>query len=116
MAALMIRPGCCLLTLVALATPALAQQDPFRVVNGARLPAIALNVVPSGHEGWGPNQLTRGPLQPGATLSMHPPGSAGCRFDFRLQLQDGQEAVRRDADVCKDRTVVLGAVDAPPRP
>lgn len=110
------RLGYWLLALLATALPALAQQDPFRVVNGARLPAVALNVVPSGHEGWGPNQLTRGPLDPGAALSMRPPESAGCHFDFRLQLQDGQEAIRRDADICKDRTVVVGAIGAPPRP
>jgi hypothetical protein len=112
----MIRREYCLIALLASATPVLAQQDPFRVVNGARVPAVALNVVPTGHEGWGPNQLTHGPLEPGGTLSMRPPESAGCRFDFRLQWQDGQEAIRRDADICKDRTVVLGGDGAPPRP
>lgn len=101
----MTRPG--FLTLLALllsAGPALAQYDPFRIVNGATIPATALHLVRSGQEGWGPNLLTRGPLAPGAALSLRPPEAAGCRFDIRLAFEDGREAIRRDADVCRDRT------------
>lgn len=117
----MIRHSLLSLALALVAMPALAQSDPFRVVNGARQPATALHIVRSGQEGWSGN-LLRGPLAPGATLSMRPPEAAGCRFDLRLVLQDGQEAIRRDANVCHERQVVVGgeasttAPAAPPQP
>ena len=112
----MIRYAILALALATLAGPALAQNEPFRVVNGARLPAIALHIVRSGEDGWGPNQLTRGPLASGAMLSMRPPESAGCLFDMRLLLQDGVEAIRRQVNVCESRTVVLAGPAAAPAP
>ena len=112
------------LALVALAAPALAQNEPFRVVNGTRQAATALNIVRAGQEGWGANFLARGPLPAGDALSMRPPEGAGCQFDIRLVLADGQQAIRRDADVCQQRNLVVGdtaathtpapAADAPP--
>ena len=116
MARSMIRSGPVFLALLITAAPALAQNEPFRVVNGARLPAIALHIVRSGEDGWGPNQLTRGPLASGAMLSMRPPESAGCLFDMRLLLQDGAEAIRRQVNVCDSRTVVLPGPAAAPAP
>ncbi|HWT08986.1 MAG TPA: hypothetical protein VN329_07460 [Roseomonas sp.] len=104
-----------LLAMLATAPPALAQHEPFRVVNGARVPATALHIVRSGRDGWGAN-LLRGPLAPGATLSMRPPEGTNCRFDLRLVFQDGQEAIRRDADVCQERQLVLGVGASAPAP
>ena len=108
---------------LALASPAaLAQTEPFRVVNRTPAPAVALHAVPSGLESWGANLLNRGPLAPGAFLSLRPPERVGCFFDLRLVLQDGQEVVRREADICAERTVdmALGpaaaAVPATPMP
>ena len=95
------------LGLLLLHGPALAQNEPFRIINGAAVPATALHVVRSGQEGWGANLLSRGPLASGSALAMRPPEAAGCQFDIRLVLQDGREAVRRDADVCRDRAISL---------
>ncbi|WP_219763735.1 hypothetical protein [Roseomonas alba] len=107
----MIRPlSAALVGLLLLLRPALAQNEPFRVVNGSAQPATALHVVRSGQADWGPNLLGRGPLPPGRAFSLRPPEAAGCHFDFRLVLQDGQEAVRRDADVCAERSISV----APP--
>ena len=116
MARSMIRSGLAFLALLASIAPALAQNEPFRVTNGARLPAVALHIVRSGEDGWGPNQLTRGPLAPGEMLSMRPPESAGCLFDMRLLLQDGAELIRRQVNVCESRAVVLPGPAAVPAP
>ncbi len=110
----MIRHRLLLLVVLAWASPALAQNEPFRIVNGAGVPATTLNIVRAGQDGWGSNLLSRGPLRPGAQLSMRPPEGAGCRFDLRLLLQDGQEIIRRDADVCQDRLLVVGGEAAAP--
>ncbi|MEO3473630.1 hypothetical protein AAFN86_17310 [Roseomonas sp. CAU 1739] len=109
----MMRHGLLIVALATLPWPALAQNEPFRVVNGTSLPATALHVVRSGQDGWGANLLTRGSLAPGAVLSMRPPESAGCTFDIRLLLEGGREAIRRDADVCQERSIVVSAAPVP---
>ena len=85
--------------------PALAQNEPFRVINGATVPATATYIVRSGTEGWGDNLLTHGVLAPGQMLSLRPPEAAGCHFDIRLVLQDGREAIRHNANVCAERAI-----------
>ncbi len=96
------------LLMLALAAPAVqAQTEPFRVVNRTEAPATVLNAVRSGRPDWGANMLNRGPLAPGAFFALRPSEGSGCRFDLRLVLQDGQEVVRRDADICANRTVAM---------
>jgi S1-C subfamily serine protease len=100
------------------AVPAVAQStEPFRVTNRTTTPATALHAVRSGRTDWGTNLLNRGPLAPGAFFSLRPSESAGCLFDLRLVLQDGQEVVRRNTDICAERSVALaltpGAVTPP---
>ena len=105
-----------LLVLLTAAPPALAQGEPFRVVNAAAAPATGLYVVRSGGEGWGANLLNRGPLAAGAQFGLRAPVGAGCVFDIRLVLQSGEEAVRRDVDVCQERLVSMAAEFRTPPP
>ena len=94
--------------MLAMAAPrAQAQSEPFRIVNRTPLIATSLNAVRSGREGWGGNLLNRGPLGPGGQFSLRPAEGTGCRFDLRMVLQDGQEVVRRNADICAERTVMM---------
>ncbi|MFT8244208.1 trypsin-like peptidase domain-containing protein [Roseomonas sp. BN140053] len=82
---------------------------PFRVVNRTGSEARELFAVRSGRTDWGRNYLTQ-PLAPDATYTMRARAEAGCRFDFRLVLADGREAIRRDNEICAgDRTVALDA-------
>ena len=104
-------------TTLGLAVPdARAQTEPFRIVNRTAAPATALHAVRSGRPDWGGNLLNRGPLAPGAQFALRPAEGAGCRFDLRMVLQDGQEVVRRDTDICAERTVALALPAAPPAP
>lgn len=104
-----------LLGVLALAPPALAQGEPFRVLNASAVQATGLYVVRSGSDAWGANLLNRGPLAAGAQFGLRAPVGAGCRFDIRIVLQTGQEEVRRDVDVCAERTVAMaGAFRSPP--
>ncbi|MBR0674142.1 hypothetical protein [Neoroseomonas soli] len=105
------------LALLLSAPPALAQTEPFRVVNRTQLAATALHAVPSGQQAWGANLLNQGPLRPGAYFALRPPERAGCRFDLRLVLENGQEVLRREADICAERTVEMApGPAAPPTP
>lgn len=106
-----------LLTALAAAPPALAQGEPFRILNASAAPATELYVVRSGTDAWGGNLLNRGPLAAGAQFGLRAPVGAGCVFDIRIVLQTGQEAVRRDVDVCEERTVPMaGAFRSVPPP
>ncbi|MBR0652936.1 trypsin-like peptidase domain-containing protein [Roseomonas terrae] len=96
-----------LAALVLAAPAALAQGEPFRIVNRTTELATALHAVRSGRPDWGGNLLNRGPLRPGAQFSLRPSEGAGCSFDLRLVLGDGQEVVRRNTNICAQRTVEM---------
>ncbi|MFC0386530.1 S1C family serine protease [Muricoccus vinaceus] len=116
---------------LALATPALspaamaqsptpeapaAAQEGFRVVNRTGQEATALYAVRSGRPDWGSNLLPR-PLAADAGYRLRPNPQAGCRFDLRLVLADGREAVSRNQEICGGREIALepGAVAAAAR-
>jgi S1-C subfamily serine protease len=101
--------------------PAAAQEAAagFRVVNRTGADAVTLNAVraPRGAQGdWGGNLLRPDrPLTSGGGFRVQPNAEAGCRFDLRLVLADGREAVARDRDICSEREVELAGA-APPAP
>ncbi|NMJ41375.1 trypsin-like peptidase domain-containing protein [Roseomonas sp. JC162] len=91
------------------AAPALAQNEPFRIVNRTPEVAVGLFAVRTGRTEWGSNLLNRGPLGPGQTFALRPSEGAGCAFDLRLVLQAGQDVIQRNVDICTNRTVVMAA-------
>mgnify|MGYP005856407443 CR=1 FL=1 len=87
--------------------------DPVRVVNRTGVEATALHAVRSGRPDWGGNLLNRGPLGSGQVFSLRVNPEAGCRFDIRVVLADGREAVSRDRDICAEPRVELATAAAP---
>ncbi|WP_426955884.1 trypsin-like peptidase domain-containing protein [Muricoccus radiodurans] len=116
-----------LLATALVAAPALAQAPApapseavsagFRVTNRTGQEATALHAVRSGRPDWG-NNLIRQNLADGGEFRLRPNASAGCRFDLRLVLADGREAVLRNRDICAEPNVALdaGTVQAAARP
>ena len=107
-----------ILALLLLAAPAAAeppapQAEPVRIANRTGVEATALHAVRSGRADWGGNLLNRGPLGPNQVFSLRPNPEAGCRFDIRLVLADGREAVVRDRDVCAEARVEVATAAAP---
>lgn len=108
------------LALLLLAAPAVAQApapapqaEPVRIANRTGVEATALHAVRSGRADWGGNLLNRGPLGPNQAFSLRPSPEAGCRFDIRLVLADGREAVVRDRDICAETRVEIATAAAP---
>jgi S1-C subfamily serine protease len=109
----------------ALAQPAPAQgqaQNRFQIVNRTGQEASAVHAVRSGRAEWGGN-LAPGPMPTDKALTLRPDADTGCRFDVRLVLGDGREAVKRNQDICASPRVELEAGDvravssaAPTRP
>lgn len=99
------------------AAPAQTAPEPFRIVNRTGADAVALHAVRSGRPDWGGNLLgPRGPLPSGQGFALRPAQGGGCRFDVRLVLADGREAVARDRDICAPPRVVELTQAAAPRP
>jgi S1-C subfamily serine protease len=105
----------------ATAPPTAAQaEEGFRVLNRTGQDATALFAVRSGRPDWGGNLLPRN-LADGRAYRLRPDPQAGCRFDVKLVLADGREAVSRGQDICAQRDVPLepaaiAAAGAAPRP
>lgn len=102
------------------APPAPASETPapgFRLVNRTGEPATALHAVRSPRgagSDWGNSLLTPGrPLPANAGFRVVPNDPAACRFDLRLVLGDGREAVLREQDVCANRNIELAGAAAP---
>ncbi|HEY8611935.1 MAG TPA: serine protease [Roseomonas sp.] len=92
---------------------ATAAEEGFRVFNRTGQEATALHAVRSGRPDWGNNLLPRA-LPSGASYRLRANPQAGCRFDIKLVLANGQEAVSRNQEICAQREVSMepGAVVA----
>jgi serine protease Do len=98
-----------LLLLILSPLPARPQTEPVRILNQTELSAHSFFAVQTGRQDWGSNLLTRGPLQPGAELRLHPAQNTGCRFDLRMVLSDGREIINRGMDICAEKVVTMQA-------
>lgn len=100
--------------LLAVSPAAVAQQpageNRIQVVNRTGQDATALYAVRDGRADWGQNTLPR-PMPTDKSFTLRTRGEAGCRFDLRLVVQDGREAVLRDRDICAEPRVVFAAGD-----
>ncbi|MBO1075835.1 trypsin-like peptidase domain-containing protein [Roseomonas marmotae] len=89
-----------------LAVQAQPAQNRFQIVNRTGQEASAVHAVHSGRKDWGGN-LAPGPMPTDKALTLRPDADTGCRFDVRLVLRDGREAVKRGQDICATPRVVL---------
>jgi len=107
---------------VLLLAPAARAQEShqFHVVNRTGEQATALHAVRAGRgaeNDWGRNLLRPDrPLAPDAGFRVRTNPAAGCRFDLRLVLADGREAVLRDRDVCSSPEIEVASAARPAVP
>ncbi|MDQ1081228.1 trypsin-like peptidase domain-containing protein [Pseudoroseomonas cervicalis] len=95
-----------------------AEEHRIQVVNRTGQDATALHAVRSGRADWGNNTLPR-PMPTDKSFTLRSRAEAGCRFDLRLVVADGRQAVLRNRDICATPRVEIGAGDlraAPTRP
>ncbi|CAH0291043.1 hypothetical protein ROS9278_04230 [Roseomonas sp. CECT 9278] len=100
-------PALVLASMLLSVAPALAQSQPIRVRNMATISATGIFLAPTGTSAWGANLLGNQFLPPRAFLSVQLGEGGGCRFDVRMVLRDGREALRTDVDVCAERVVTM---------
>ena len=102
-----------LVGLLAGATRAEAQNR-FWLQNNTGQAIVAANVSPSRVQDWGPNILTRGPVQPGMQVWVEPT-FADCFLDIRVRFADGTEDGHLGVQACTLSRIVFGP-DAPVAP
>jgi hypothetical protein len=97
--------------LLALAAPALAQEDDgsFNLTNRSNRVIERLYASPNNTEQWGDDRLAGDrSLANGASLAVRMPPGGGCRTDLRIAFAGDVVEERRDIDTCADRDVVVG--------
>ncbi|MBO1078486.1 trypsin-like peptidase domain-containing protein [Roseomonas haemaphysalidis] len=97
-------------TLPVVAAAQAPAQNRFQVVNRTGQEASSVQAVRTGRGDWGGN-LAPGPMPTDKALTLRPDADSGCRFDVRLLLADGREAMKRDQDICATPRVALEAGD-----
>jgi len=106
-----------LVAMLAGAAPA-AAQNRFWLQNNTGQTIVAANVSPSRVTEWGPNILTRGPLEPGMQVWVEP-GFPDCYLDIRVRFADGTEDGHLGVHACTLSRIAFGAdvpQAAPPPP
>ena len=87
-----------------------AEERRVQVVNRTGQDATSLQLVRSGRADWGNNTLPR-PMPTDKSYTLRTRAEAGCRFDIRMAVADGREAVLRGRDICATPRIEIAAGD-----
>lgn len=77
-----------------------AANPSFNLMNRGQKPLQALYASPVGEDGWGPNRLPEGGLDPGGRAAIRLPGDGTCDYKLRAVFRDGQTLSRRSVNLC----------------
>jgi hypothetical protein len=109
-----------LFVLLAGAAAPAAAQNRFWLQNNTGQAIVAANVSPSRVPEWGPNILTRGPLEAGMQVFVEPP-FRDCYLDIKVRFADGTEDGHLGVHACTLSRITFGrdvpnaATPPPPR-
>lgn len=81
----------------------------FELTNRAHDDVVAVSVVARG-EPAAPALPRRAPLRAGGDSATIPVAGAGCVYDFRFEFGNGQHRLYPDIDVCRYRSLSIGAL------
>lgn len=89
------------------ATPALAQDASWEVVNDSALTLMELYASPVAEPGWSDDILGSRAIGPGesGTITVED-GQSLCSYDFQFVMEDGS-IIERRADICTEGQFVL---------
>ena len=95
------------LALVLLASPAVAEDLEFTLVNNSSLKLVEMYVSPHEQDSWGENILNVDAVEPGTqgTISIAD-GETVCDYDMRFVMDNGND-VSATQDLCKLTTFTL---------
>lgn len=96
------------LALVALALPAIAADQDFKILNKTGYQIDEVYVGPHSSSSWGEDIMGRNSLSDGELLNVtFPSRTATCSFDIKVKYNDGDEATWDSVNLCKVSKVTL---------
>ena len=96
------------LAALALASPALADDASFNLVNRATSPVKELFVTPAGDANWGQNRLAGKPIPPAGSFLVKRRADGNCIMDIRAVFADGRAEERKGLNTCNVDAVAVG--------
>lgn len=106
---------------LAIATPALADDWDFVLINLTGKPIKTAEVAPAGTQNWQPNKVDPdfkredAVVKPGARMTVHFDKGPGCKYDVKLSFTDGSSSIWTGFNACDNSyiTVKYSAAGAP---
>jgi hypothetical protein len=100
------------LALTAVATPTLAADASFTLVNRGANAIKQLFVTPAGDANWGQNRLTGRPIAPGGNFLVKRRPDGNCILDIKAVFADGKTEERKALNTCNIDAVAMGVTQA----
>lgn len=97
---------------VSAATPALADDWDFVLINNTGKPIHAVEVAPAGTTEWQPNKIDAEEkhdvdLKPGGKLTVHFDKGPGCKYDLKANFADGSSQIWSGMNVCDNAYITI---------
>jgi len=98
--------------MLALASPALADDPSFTLDNRAASAVRELFVTPAGDANWGQNRLAGRTIPPGGSFRVKRRTDGNCIMDIRAVFADGRAEERKGLNTCNVDAVAVGMATA----
>ena len=93
---------------LAFSAPAFASDADFKLVNKTGYQIDSVYVAPTSSDSWGEDIMGRDAVPDGAAVNVtFAHGGSACRFDIRVNYNDGEKAEWTNVDLCKYETISL---------
>lgn len=95
------------------ASPALAEDWDFVLINGAGKPIKTIEIAPAGTGTWAPNKVDPGSrrdgsVKAGARTTVHFDKATGqCRYDIKATFEDATSQIWSAANICDNSYITL---------
>jgi hypothetical protein len=89
-------------------TNAMANDADFKMINRTGYQIDSVYVSPASAKSWGKDIMGRGALADGEYVKIvFPHGNGACKFDLKVQYEDGDTAEWGGLDLCKWESISL---------
>ena len=116
----MLKMGIAVIGAIVVASPALADDWDFVLINSSGKPIKTVEIAPTGTTTWQPNKIDpdfkkEGDVKPGGRMTVHFDKGPGCKYDVKLTFADSSTGTWTGINVCDNSyvTVKYNAAGAP---
>lgn len=109
----MLKLGLAAVAAIVIATPAMADDWDFVLINNSGKAIKTVEIAPTGTTTWQPNKVdpefkkADATVKPGARMTVHFDKGAGCKYDVKLSFADSSEGVWTGINVCDNSYITV---------